>query len=146
MEIDVRCEGLEELLNRLERMGRNTEPVLERALERGAKRLQAEIKPIVPVDEGTLRNSITVEKSDRLAYAVGTNLDYSIYVEYGTGKLGDPAVPHTDKERWVYFSDKLGRFVATSGQPARHFMHRGFMAGKDAAVKEVQREVERWLT
>ena len=76
MEIDVRCEGLEELLKRLERMGRNTEPVLERALERGAKRLQAEIKPIVPVDEGTLRNSITVEKSDRLAYAVGTNLDY----------------------------------------------------------------------
>ena len=37
MEIDVRCEGLEELLKRLERMGRNTEPVLERALERGAK-------------------------------------------------------------------------------------------------------------
>lgn len=146
MEIDVRCEGLEELLNRLQRMGQNTEPVLERALERGAKRLQASIKPIVPVDEGTLKNSISVEKAGRLTYQIGTNEKYAIYVEYGTGKLGDPTVPHTEKESWVYFSDKLNQFVTTHGQPAQHFMHKGFEDGKDAAVKEVIREVHRWLT
>lgn len=146
MEISVETEGLEELLARFQRMGVNTEPFMERALERGAKKLQAFIKAITPEDEGTLRDRISVEKAGRLTYQIGTNIKYAIYVEYGTGKLGDPSVPHTEKESWVYYSEKLQRFVTTHGQPAQHFMHKGFEDGKDAAVKEVIREVHRWLT
>ena len=146
MDIDIRCEGIDNLLRRFESMGVNTEPILETALEKGAKVLQANIKPLVPVDEGTLRNSISVEKSDRLAYSVGTNLKYAVYVEYGTGKFGDPTVPHTTKDSWVYFNDKAGHFVTTHGQPASHFMHDGFYNGKDAAVDEVRKELIRWLT
>lgn len=146
MEISVETQGLEELLARFQRMGVDTEPILERALERGAKKLQAFIKPITPVDEGTLRNSISVEKSGHLTYQIGTNLKYAAFVEYGTGKLGDPSIPHTEKESWVYYSEKLQRFVTTHGQPAQHFMHNGFMSGKDTALNEVKREVHRWLT
>ena len=53
MEISIETEGLEELLAKFERLGMNSEPILERALERGAKRLQASIKPIVPLGAET---------------------------------------------------------------------------------------------
>ena len=35
MEISIETEGLEELLAKFERLGMNSEPILERALERG---------------------------------------------------------------------------------------------------------------
>ena len=146
MEIDIQCEGIERLLGRFQQMGLNSEPFLDRAVEKGAYRLQAEIKPLVPVDEGTLRNSISVEKTGHLQYSVGTNLEYAPYVEYGTGKLGDPSVPHTEKPYWRYFSDKLGHWVTTSGQPAKHFMPNGFENGKDEAVETVRKELLKWLT
>lgn len=146
MEINVETLGLEELLERFQNLGVNTDVFMDRAIGKGALRLQAHIKPLVPVDEGTLRNSISVEKTGHLEYSVGTNLKYSVFVEYGTGKLGDPEVPHTEKESWVYYSEKLGRFVTTHGQPAVHYMHNGFTDGKDAAVDAVVREVHKWLT
>ncbi|MCQ2464380.1 MAG: HK97 gp10 family phage protein [Oscillospiraceae bacterium] len=130
-------------------MGLNTEPMMEIALEKGAKKLQSYIKPLVPVAQiggGELRNSISVEKSGRLAYSVGTNKKYAVYVEYGTGKLGDPTVPHTPKDKWVYFNDDLNQFITTEGQPAQHFMHQGLEDGKDAVIKEVEKEIRKWLT
>lgn len=146
MEIDVHCEGIDSLLRRLERAGADVDRIFDVAIEKGAKQLQASIKPVVPVDEGTLRNSISVEKIEHLAYAVGTNLDYAVYVEFGTGRLGDQAVPHTEKSSWVYFDDKLGHFVTTHGQEPAHFMHDGFYAGKDDAVEAVRKELLKWLT
>lgn len=146
MEINVQLEGMERLMANLQRMGVNTDVFLDIALEKGAKRLQAEIKPLVPVDEGTLRNSISVEKAGHLKYSVGTNLKYAVPVEFGTGKFGDPAVAHTTKDSWVYFDSKNNRFVTTHGQKPTHFMHNGFMAGKDDAVETVRKELRKWLT
>lgn len=146
MEINVEITGVEPLMRRIQALGVDFEPIMERALERGAKRLQAEIKPLVPVDEGTLRNSISVEKAGRMKYAIGTNLKYAIPVEFGTGKFGDPAVPHTTKDSWVYYDAKNQKFVRTHGQPPAHYMLRGFNNGKDTAVAEVKREILKWLT
>ena len=41
MEIDIQCEGIERLLGRFQQMGLNSEPFLDRAVEKGAYRLQA---------------------------------------------------------------------------------------------------------
>ncbi|MBC7128399.1 MAG: HK97 gp10 family phage protein [Thermoplasmatales archaeon] len=49
--------------------------------------IEKEAKRICPVDTGRLRSSITTEKIDKLAYAVGTNVEYAPYVEFGTYKM-----------------------------------------------------------
>jgi len=61
-----------------------------------------------------------------MVYNVETNVEYAAYVEFGTGKLGDPAVPHTSKDHWTYYSDELKRFVTTHGQEPAHMFTQGF--------------------
>lgn len=145
MEINVSSTGVQELLAKLEALGRNSEQILERGMEKGCKRLQAEIKVNTPVDTGDLRNSISVEKVGHLKFEVGTNKEYAVPVEYGTGKFGDPAVPHTAKDSWVYYDEAHERFVTTHGHPPTHFMHNAFMATKNEVVGIVIKELSQEL-
>jgi HK97 gp10 family phage protein len=41
-----------------------------------------------PVDTGALRASIHTEPLSETSGEVGTNIEYSVYVEYGTSKMG----------------------------------------------------------
>ena len=72
----------------------NTDEVL-RALQTAKQRaleaigLQAEgyAQLLAPVDTGRLRNSITHKVVDEDSVAVGTNVEYAIYQEFGTSKM-----------------------------------------------------------
>lgn len=69
------------------------------------------------VDTGNLRNSITHEVvPEEMAAYVGTNVDYAIYNEMGTGKYIPGGSPP-----WVYV-DAQGNFHRTEGMPARPFI------------------------
>lgn len=48
---------------------------------------------------------------------------YAAYVEYGTGTVGGTADQGYSQTGWVYFNDRIGRFVFTTGMAARPFMH-----------------------
>ena len=52
-------------------------------LEKTAHRIERQAKELAPVDTGELRRSITTEGSG-LDYEIGTNLEYSEYIEDGT--------------------------------------------------------------
>ena len=78
-------------------------------LSRRAIRVQNEAKRLAPVDNGTLRASITHElrspgNAKRLVARVGTNLEYALFVHEGTGIYGPkhrPIKPRTAKVlRW----------------------------------------------
>lgn len=76
---------------------------------------------LCPVSEqygGTLRDSIThqVVPSENAVY-IGTNNEYSIYVELGTGKY----YPGGRQTPWVY-QDKLGNWHLTYGQRAQPYI------------------------
>lgn len=76
------------------------EAACQRALEKCGLVGEGYAKKLCPVDTGNLRNSIThtvTDSGERAAY-VGTNSEYGIYVECGTGVYG-PA--HTTGY-WVY--------------------------------------------
>jgi hypothetical protein len=77
-----------------------------------------------------------------MEYAVTTNVEYAVYVEYGTGKLGDPTVPHTSKESWTYYSEKLQKFIMTHGQKPAHMFTKGFAQAHKTAFEIVQKEVK----
>ncbi len=143
MEISFHVNGLRELLNQLEALKNiENDPQINKALGRGAARIQGAVKFHTPVDTGNLRNKIFLDNPERNVWTVTTNVEYGPFVEFGTGKLGDPAVPHTNKESWVYYSEKLQSFITSHGQPPAHMFTKGFAQKHKEAFNIVRVEVK----
>ena len=89
-----------------------------RALERCGMEAEGYAKDLAPVDTGRGRNSIShkVDESEPAAY-IGTNLDYMIYQELGTGIYAEGGRPTP----WVY-QDAQGNWHWTRGNPAQPFL------------------------
>lgn len=121
MQIEFQVDGCPELLARLAALGGDVDKAVEQGLRDGAKIVQYSAKKLCPVDTGALRNSIIVQKASADSVSVGTNTEYAVYVEFGTGQKGDPSVPHTSKEKWVYRNDK-GEFRTSHGQKPQPFL------------------------
>lgn len=83
-----------------------------RALEIIGGKAESYTKALTPVDTGALRNSFT-HSVDGTTVTVGSNLEYSIYVELGTGKLYSPPPDWMEAQaqrgrgldHWVYKGD-----------------------------------------
>jgi len=77
-------ENLEGVKKKLEGV---SEDNLDKALQIISVNIVSEAKLLCPVDTGRLRASIHHRKIGNLQYLVGTNVEYSIYVEFGTYKM-----------------------------------------------------------
>ncbi len=89
-----------------------------RALERCGMRAEGYAQSTCPVDTGALRNSITHKVVDgEKAVYVGTNQEYGVYVEMGTGKYVSGGRPTP----WAY-QDAQGRWHMTHGQRAQPYI------------------------
>lgn len=78
------------------------------------------------IDTGTLKNSISsaVDEQEQCVY-IGTNVDYAIYHEFGTGKYAEGGNGRSTP--WA-FQDKDGVWHWTHGVPAKHFLQHGATA------------------
>ena len=95
------------------------EAACQRALEKCGLVGEGYAKKLCPVDTGNLRNSIThtvTNSGERAAY-VGTNSEYGVYVECGTGVY----YPGGRQTPWVY-QDAKGNWHLTHGQRAQPFI------------------------
>lgn len=94
------------------------ESACQRALETCGLVAEGYAKKLCPVDTGNLRNSIThtVDPGEKAAY-VGTDSEYAIYVEMGTGKYVTGGRPTP----WVY-KDAKGNWHMTHGQRAKPYI------------------------
>ena len=72
--------------NNIPKLKKAVEQVKAVALKEAALIVEAAAKTLSPVDTGNLRGSITHEVNPDNA-KVGTNVEYSPYVEYGTSKM-----------------------------------------------------------
>ena len=133
---DIKVEGLDKLMKKLGELREDSDTIIEKGLLRGAERVSAAAKLRCPVSSGELRNSIHTEKTAPLTVSVGTNLEYAVPVEYGTGTKGDPAVPHTQKEFWRW-QDAEGNWHTSHGQEAQPFLRPAVAAQKDNVIKDV---------
>lgn len=103
----------------------NSEQVLEAfqaaiscALERCGMQAEGYAKDLCPVDSGNLRKSIAHKvRPDEKAVYIGTNCEYAVYVECGTGKF----YPGGRQTPWRY-QDMNGNWHRTSGQPAQPYL------------------------
>lgn len=95
------------------------ESACQRSLETCGLVAEGYAKKLCPVDTGNLRNSIThtvTNSGERAAY-VGTDNEYAVYVEMGTGKYVTGGRPTP----WVY-KDAQGNWHMTHGQRAQPYI------------------------
>ena len=82
-------------------LGRFTEvvirPGVRESVQASVDTIRDAAQHYAPVRTGALRDSIQGQVDDTARTVVGrvtVGVAYGFFVEYGTGKLGDPAVPH----------------------------------------------------
>lgn len=102
--------------------------------------------PNFPVDTGRLKGSINwatnrasgggdspKDVPEENSVYIGTNVDYAIWHEIGTGDFASQGGGRTGG--WV-FKDKQGNWHRTHGVPARHFIQDGARSTWNAGLKE----------
>lgn len=91
-----------------------------RALEECGLVAEGYAKKLVKVDTGNLRNSITHQVvPDENAVYIGTNVEYGVYQELGTGKYAEGGGGRPTP--WVY-QDAQGNWHKTSGNKPAPFI------------------------
>lgn len=137
-------EGLDELLANLSGLGGSINESSRKALERGAKKIQANAKYLAPVDTGHLRNSIKTRSEvtkGRAKAQVFTSLEYAMYVEFGTGKKG--AMSNIDRPEGIHYK------ADWKGMPARPFLTPAYLHAKNTGeieqevIKSVQQDIKK---
>ncbi len=139
MEIEIK--GLDRLFKKLDRLGANVEQSVNKAMLDLGEKIQTAAKENCPVDSGNLRASITMSSPTPDTVIISTNVDYAVYVEYGTGPLGDPAVPHTTKKFWRY-RGKGGDWFTSHGHEPQPFMRPAFEQYKGKATEIIRKSLE----
>lgn len=140
MEMEYKLEGLESLLKKLNTLGADVDKIVDNAIYQGAQKIQSDAKQLIKAkgafDTGRLHGSIEVERISS-GYAIGTNLEYAPYIEYGTGPLGDPSVPHTTRKFWRY-KDENGNWHTSHGMKARPYLRPALNTNKRYVAKLVR--------
>lgn len=99
-------------------------------LKAAALVIQSQAKTLAPVDTSNLKTSINhkVEVSKLEAY-IGTNCDYAIYVEFGTGEFAENG--NGRKGGWVY-TDPSGKTHFTMGMKPKPYLRPAYRKNKKA--------------
>lgn len=117
----AQIENLDKLLNKLENLKTIS---VEQAVNEACILVENDAKRRCPVDTGELRMSITHEieetSENRATGAVGTNLEYAPYVEFGTGIFSSLGNGRQDK--WSY-KDAKGEWHTTIGQHPQPYLY-----------------------
>ena len=85
--ITFRVEGLDKMIAALGKMSKKVEAQVVQEFNASALKIQSDAKKNVPVNLGTLRNSIQLTSAtngNKIIYTVGTSVSYAPYIEFGT--------------------------------------------------------------
>lgn len=111
---------------------------VKRVIVETAEMAAAQMKALAPVDESNLRKSIEVDYSpDGLRAKIIVGAEYGIYLEYGTGIYALDG--NGRKDPWVYYSEKLGRYVYTRGIHAQPYFHPAMEQASDFFTREMNK-------
>ncbi|WP_257475159.1 HK97-gp10 family putative phage morphogenesis protein [Bacillus sp. MCCB 382] len=99
--------------------------------------------PVSEIDGGNLKNGIYKEFAD--GGFVGRVIDpsgYGLYVEFGTGIYAEGDKPGRSTP-WVYFDEKLNRFVFTRGMRAQPFMNPSYEEERPNYIRSLEKELRK---
>jgi len=142
--------GLENLLNKLNKLGGNVEDTLYDSVAKQTKFVQGVAKELCPVDTGDLRNSIksnTEKNENEIVGIVSTNMRHASFVEFGTGKVGERTNTNTNvnvaykQDKWkVNIPDVGVRWI--EGQPAQPYLYPALKNNEDKILKNIKSDVK----
>lgn len=134
MAITVDIQGAEALRKELARLGMLFTAEAKRHIQEAGVNTQNEAKRKAPVDMGRLRASIQLYTSpDRLSAAVQPEVNYSPFVEWGTGNLVD--VPDEVSEYALTFKGKTG--VVINRQPTP-YLYPAFFKNREELIDKLK--------
>lgn len=151
-------EGLDKLMKKYDKLADQISgEAMERAVTNAIKLIQADAKNNCPVRYGELRNSIkaAIENQDgKVLGTAYTNKEYAIFVEMGTGPVGEAnhngVSPNVDlaysQTGWIIPRDKIGagdKVGYTEGQPAQPFMYPALKNNEERTNKNIANYLSR---
>lgn len=137
MATEIRLEGLEEVVERLE--GSIDVEKIAAAMGTACATVERSAKQNAPKGSGELRRSITSKvehEGDDVTGVVFTPLEYAPYVEYGTGLFAENG-GRTDVP-WSYKDDE-GEWHTTSGMHPHPYMRPALNENREQ-IKRILRE------
>lgn len=144
----VRIEGIPELVRKLKAIKGAIGADLAFAGEKGMMVVEGSAKEKVPVDTGDLRRRITTkvlkQTKNTAEVAVGTNLKYAPYVEFGTGLYAESGEGR--KTPWRYrYAGKKGRrgWRWTRGMRGKPYLRPAWDENKGKVAEVVREELGR---
>ncbi len=147
-------EGMDDVLGMLDGLEDELLLAAMKGLEKGLKRTVAEAKALCQVDTGGLRNSIQSHVSrqgDKIDGTVSATGEHAVYVEMGTGPVGEVnhagispnAKPTYSPKGWTYFHPKQKQFFYSRGQPARPYMYPAYKLTKRQIIEDVKAAINK---
>lgn len=151
--------GVQSLMRKFDKLGA-MEPVVYKSVKKQAEVVRSVAVKLCPVysgpwgfvPRGELRRSIysTVEQdADATIGTVYTDAGHAIFVEFGTGPVGQadhagisPDVPVAyTQEQWVWVDEEDG-FHTTEGQPAQPFMYPALKSMEKHVVSAIGNDLQ----
>lgn len=136
----AQIENLDRLLKKLENLKTVS---AEEAVNEACILVENDAKRRCPVDTGELRMSITHEienvSETSITGAIGTNLSYAPYVEFGTGIFS--SLGNGRQDRWSY-QDAKGEWHSTIGQHPQPYLQPALEANRKDVKELIIRKIE----
>jgi len=135
MEVRIAVDNTDKVLEELEQQCR---AALEACGNQAVTHAKSNITSAGRVDTGALRNSISHQVQDDTCY-VGTNQEYAIYNEYGTGIYVENG---TGRQSPWAFQDKNGEWHMTHGMRPIHFLKNAISEHVDEYKKIIEQQLK----
>ena len=134
---EIRMEGLEEVLARLEDLA--DVQWAQQGLKRASALVERAAKEKAPKGTGELRRSIK-SKVEGLEGIVYTPLEYAPYVEYGTGLYAEGGNGRKDVP-WNYQDDE-GEWHSTSGMEPQPYMRPALDENRTEVIRLIREALD----
>ena len=136
MDFDIKFEGLDKLIDKIEDIG--DIQAIASAMQDACNLVEGAAKDKAPKDTGALRRSITSKievTGSEIDGIVFTPLEYSPYIEYGTGMYAENG--NGRQTPWGYRDDK-GDYHYTHGQHPQPFLRPALEENKDEIIQIIK--------
>lgn len=138
--ISFKLEGLRETLKKFNSYPDECKQAIDDELEATAEEIVTEAKLLVPVDVGTLKNSIRITRREPLLKQVSATAEYAAYVEFGTGtKVNIPNAPAGLQQYAIQFK---GKGIRQINLPARPYFFPAWQARTVGLIKRIKEIIE----
>lgn len=102
----VQITGINESLKKIKSDFKKASNEVDAELAATCENILTAAKSYLPADYGQLKQSLRILDKKKFSYTIGSRLDYSAYVEFGTGPYAKTYVPSLEKE-WQDYARKF---------------------------------------